>query len=334
MIHVGLIGVGSIARRHLAGYRQYERLGSLAAADPNLANIESADYPFAAKTADYRDLLADDRIQAVDICVPHYLHARIAIDALEAGKHVIVEKPIGMNAAEGEAMAAAAKRSGKRLMVAMNQCFMPHHVAAKAILERGELGRVFMTVFHVMGDEFRTMNNPDHWKGSLDKAGGGAMIDTGYHIVYTMIHFFGMPTAVSAATKRLLVEPANKGDDNTGVLVEFGDRMLGVVAISYTVSSEPWQEHRHVYGTEGSLHLSDELECPIRLVKGGEDVPVPVDMGSEHPHATSVAACLHHYLDCLIDGQKPIVTHELALAATRTLDAIYLAGREQRRVEL
>lgn len=334
MLNVGLIGVGSIARRHLAAYRLYPRLGSLCAADPNMAGIESADYPFKRKTTDYRELLADDAIQVVDICVPHYLHAAIAIDALNAGKDVIVEKPIAMNAAEAQTIVDAVERTGRRLFVAMNQCFMPYHVRAKELIDAGAIGRPFMAVFNIMGNEFRTMNDPNHWKGSFDKAGGGAMIDTGYHATYMMLRFFGVPTAVSAVTKRLLVEPENKSDDNTGVLLEFGERLVGVIAISYTVSSEPWAEHRYLYGTEGSIHLSDEIECPIRLFKDKQEVPVEVEKPAEHPHAVSVTKCLHHYLDCLVDDREPMVTYQLALDATRILDAIYLAGRERKRVEI
>jgi len=334
MLNIGCIGLGSIANRHLAAYATSPHIESLSAADPNMANIEAKDCEFRRTTTDYRELLDDDTIQVVDICVPHYLHAPIAIDALEAGKDVILEKPMAMNTEEAEQLAAVAERTGKRLFIAMNQCFMPYHIKAKELIDSGAIGRPFMAVFNIMGNEFRTMNNPDHWKGSFDKAGGGAMIDTGYHVTYMMVRFFGVPSAASAATKRLLVEAENKADDNTGVILEFDNRLLGVIAISYTVSSEDWAERRYIYGTEGSIRLSDEIECPIKLFKDHQEVPVEVEKPAEHPHAVSVGRCIHHYLDCIVHDREPMVTYELALDATRTLDAIYQAGREGRRVEL
>ncbi len=334
MLHVGLIGVGGIARRHLEAYRTHPQIASLSAADANADTIASAGYDFRTTTADYRDLLSDNAITVVDICLPHHLHAPAAIAAFEAGKDVIMEKPLARTEAEARPIVEAAHRAGKRLFVSMNQCFFPYHVKAKELIDTGEIGRPFMAVFNIMGNEFLRMNQADHWKGTWDLAGGGAMIDTGYHALYTMIRFFGMPTAVMAAAKRLLVEPDNKADDNTAVILEWEGRMLGTISISYTVGSEPWSEHRYIYGSEGSIHLSDEVECPIRLFKEGQSVAVEVEKSAAHPHAVSVAKAVSHFIDCLVAGAEPMVTWELAMQATRLMDAIYESARAGRRVGL
>jgi len=180
-----------------------------------------------------------------------------------------------------------------------------------------------------MGNEFARMNDPNSWKGSWDKAGGGAMIDTGYHAVYMMLYFLGKPKAVTAVAKRLIVEHENKADDNSVAILEFDDRALGTIAISYTILSESWKEQRHIYGTEGSIHIRDDSPEPLILIK--ENEPMAIECG---PMEDSIRCALDHFLDCLVNDREPEVTAEEARDALEVCLAIYESSRRGEKVTL
>ncbi|MBC7328025.1 Gfo/Idh/MocA family oxidoreductase [bacterium] len=335
--NIGLIGAGAIANAHLFAYSQNPLIKEIALADVNeeaLARMK-ANYPKVRKTfTDYRRMLEDEAIQIIDICLPHYLHHRVTIDSLSAGKDVICEKPIAITLEEADDMIETARRLGKRLFISMNQRFMPYHKEAKKLIDEGKIGKPFLAVFNIMGNAFNEMNAPDHWKGSWDKAGGGALFDTGYHAIYMMLYFLGKPKAVIASTKRLLVKPDNKADDNSVAILEFEDA-LGTIAVSYTIFSEGWSEKRYIYGTEGSLHIQDEIEDNLVLFKNGQpqriDVNHPKDI---HPHPYSVKCALDHFIDCVVKDKEPEVKAEEARETLAVALAIYRSAREGKKVYL
>ena len=281
---------------------------------------------------DYRALLDDPSIDLIDVCLPHYLHAPTAIEALEAGKAVICEKPIAMTVEEADAMIAAAEAASRPLYVALNQRFMPHHIRAKELLDEGAIGKPFLAIFNIIGCELGTMNNPDHWKGSWDKAGGGAYIDTGMHATYMLHHFLGQPTAVTAVMKRFVVTAEDKADDNAAVIFEFPGALANL-AITYAAKDHRWEEYRNIFGTEGSLHMTDYSLPRLRLVKAQKEAPVAIEEPESIWHH-SVAAGLRHFVQCYITGGPPVVSAEEARDALRTALAAYQSSREGRRVEL
>jgi predicted dehydrogenase len=327
-INIGIIGVGGIAHAHLLAYTQNSNIKEIYIADENEHALQYAQekYPKIRKAyKDYKEMIEEAPIQLVDICTPHYLHYPMAIHSLKAGKDVVCEKPIAMNLKEADEMIETARKMGHWLFISMNQRFMPYHKKAKKMIDEGVIGRPFLAVFNIMGNEFSRMNDPHHWKGSWEKAGGGAMIDTGYHAIYMMLHFFGKPKAVTAVAKRLVVEPENKGDDNTVAILEFDEKVLGTIAISYTVLSEAWQEMRHIYGTEGCIHIKDDLNEPLVLVK--ENKPIVVEI---EPIEDSVKLALDHFIDCLLKDKEPEVKPEEARDALEVCLAIYEASKKEK----
>ncbi|MBC7289329.1 MAG: Gfo/Idh/MocA family oxidoreductase, partial [Armatimonadetes bacterium] len=208
MLTVGLIGAGAIAQAHLQAFVESDFVGAVKVADPSAAAREAAAREFGiikAAYEDYRALLDDPEVAVIDICTPHYLHCQQAVEALEAGKHVITEKPMALSVAECDRMIAAAERAGKRLFVSLCQRMFPAHQRAAELIAEGVIGEPFMAVINVYGDEFARMNDPLSWKGDWQKAGGGALFDTGHHAIYMLQHFFGPASAVTAVVRRLRV---------------------------------------------------------------------------------------------------------------------------------
>lgn len=139
-IRVAIIGCGGISRGHARGYLQSPDLFEVVACCDERGELaEERAQQLGAKfvTADYREVIASDDVDAVDICLPHHLHAEVAIAAAQAGKHVLVEKPIANTLDEANAMIEAAKKSGVVLMVAHNERYMPVYRKAKELVEQG-----------------------------------------------------------------------------------------------------------------------------------------------------------------------------------------------------
>ncbi|MFQ6096756.1 MAG: Gfo/Idh/MocA family protein, partial [Armatimonadota bacterium] len=157
---VAIIGAGAIAEAHVKAYVRNASTDAVVIADPNAeARVRLQDaYGIIKQAHDaYEPVLEDDDVAIVDVCTPHYLHCRQAIAALEAGKDVIVEKPLAMTVEEADEMMAAAKRTRRRLFCALCQRMFPAHQKAAEIIEAGEIGEPFLGIVNVIGDEFGRM---------------------------------------------------------------------------------------------------------------------------------------------------------------------------------
>ena len=193
------------------------------------------------------------------------------------------------------------------------------------MIEQGKLGRLLMGVWKMMGDEFDTMNVRDHWKGDIEKAGGGALFDTGMHAAYVLLDLFGEAVKVSAFARRLLVEHDNKGDDNSVAIIEFASGALVTYAQSYTVRSEPWNERKYIYGAEGSLHIDDTSRDAPLVYYANHDPQgraVEVETPSGLFEDTLVRSVVHH-MDCYLNDREPLYDATLALDAMRLILACY-----------
>ncbi|MFC1805594.1 Gfo/Idh/MocA family protein [Planctomycetota bacterium] len=333
-LRIGLIGGGSVAGVHLAGYARIDEVARVRVAEVNVdAHAALRQQPKVADVVgDWRALLDDPSLDLIDICLPHHLHAQTAIAAFESGKAVICEKPIATTLDDADAMIAAAAAAHRPLYISHNMRFYPHHIRAKELLDEGAIGRPFLAVINVIGNELARMNDPQSWKGTWDKAGGGATIDTGFHATYTLHDFFGQPAAVTAVMARHVVTAPDKADDTAAVIFEFPG-LTATLSITYAATHHPWDERREIHGTEGSLYITDRRPPRLRLVIDGEDTAVPIDEFA-NPFADSIAAALRHFVGCTITGQDPMVTAAESRAVLRTALAAYQSAREGRRIEL
>ena len=337
-LRVGFVGAGSISRPHLRAYVENPHVVDVHIADTSQEARDRLAAEFGLITqseADAAALFADPSIDVIDICAPHHLHHPLALAALKAGKHVITEKPIALNLKQADEMIAAAKKAKKRLFVSMNQRMFPAHLKAKQIIDDGEIGKPFLGIVNVVGNEFATMNDPNHWKGDLRQAGGGALIDTGYHAVYMLQHFLGPARAVTAMTKRLRVEPRNKGDDTSVVAMEMAGGAVGSIVVTYAATGDHWTETRQIIGPQGSLFITDNPEDEIPLVGCLEGDAMPVKVHNPpNINGYGIRRTLDHFIDCIVGNQRSQITAEEARAALATVLAAYRSEKEGRRVEV
>jgi predicted dehydrogenase len=174
-IRIGIIGGGSIAGAHLTGYLEApDAVVVTAVADIHAEHArEHADRAGGAQVfLDYREMLASSLVNAVDICLPHNLHAGAIVAAAEAGKHVLCEKPLCLTLAEAEEVRRAVSDAGITLMCAHNQLFLPPVAAARKLLEEGILGTVYQAR---TTDSFYNDLDPNTmgWRAHRSTSGGG-----------------------------------------------------------------------------------------------------------------------------------------------------------------
>ena len=162
MLNIGIIGCGKIAQvRHLPEYEQNPGARIAGLYDLNQERAQALAAQYGAKAYEsYEALLADPAIDAVSVCSANVSHAEIAVAALEAGKHVLCEKPMATTLADCEAMVECAKRTGKFLMIGHNQRLAKAHVEAKRLIDQGLIGDIitFRTTFGHGGPETWAIN--------------------------------------------------------------------------------------------------------------------------------------------------------------------------------
>jgi predicted dehydrogenase len=201
-LRVGIVGLGWAGETHLKAYQQqpYVEVVALAGLEaPRLAAL-GATYNVPHLYEDYRELVGRDDLDAVSVCVPNFLHAPIAIAALERGKHVLCEKPLARTAAEAATIVTAAERADRVVEVAFNHRMRGDVTVLKRYLDEGSLGRVY----HVKASWMRRRGIPGlgSWFTNKNMAGGGPLIDLGVHVLDLALYLLGDPTvrSVSAAT--------------------------------------------------------------------------------------------------------------------------------------
>ena len=257
-LQIGVIGCGSIARhRHLPEYAENPRAVVRAVCDvvPHRA-VEMADKYGARTYADYTELLRDPNIQAVSVCLPNVLHAKVTVAALQAGKHVLCEKPMATSRKEAEEMVEAARSSGKLLMIGHNQRFMAAHVKAKQMLHSGRLGAVltFRTTFSHGGPERWSIDGADSWFFRKPEAFVGALGDLGVHKA-DLIRWLLEDEVESISAFVSTLEKPGDVEDNAVCVLRMLSGAMGTLTASWT--HHPGEDNStHLYCEHGVMHIA------------------------------------------------------------------------------
>ena len=341
VLKAAIIGVGNAGNWHANSIGKIPEMASVAAlVDLNEKNLKRVGKknPGADLSMDYREVLKRPDIDCVHICLPHHLHAKICIEAFEAGKHVLCEKPIAHTLQEADAMIMAGKKAGKTFMIAENQLFLPAHRKIKELIEAGIIGQPKMIRTYEGGSEVKNMSDPTCWKGSFAEAGGGAWMDSGIHRVAVVRYLIGDIASISGRADRCLPEMNCTGDDNCSFSVSFENCALGSIDCSFTVASE-WNNKIEIYGTKGTILEDHNWEQPIKLFS---TLPGP-DQGKwvcpEVEHRTfpgyyplTFELEVKHFYECVTLGKEPFVTGEMGKKALEVILLGYEAAESGRTV--
>ena len=319
-IRVGLIGAGGIATAHLRGYAAHaDRIGVTAVADVDTAAAAArADEVGATPYQDFRAMINGADIDAVDVCLPHHLHADAIVAAAEAGKHVLCEKPLCLTFDEADRVRRAVADNRVTLMSAHNQLFLPPVAAAMDMLRAGLLGQVYEVR---TTDSFHNDFDPSSmgWRAHRSTSGGGELIDTGYHPTYLLLHLAGAaPTEVTAmlSTHRLTFA---EGEDSAQVLVRFDNGVLGHLVTSWAYQAADCTEKFSVVGELGALWAT-KSELSYRLRDGTSET-------FSHDTVDTFTAEIGHFADCLADGTRPLHNEIEGIQVLGIIHAAYESAR-------
>ncbi|MBE1440959.1 Gfo/Idh/MocA family protein [Paenibacillus sp. OAS669] len=242
MLRVAIIGAGAISAAHMEGYLQFpERCRIVAVSDIYVEKAQERIDQFgleARAVKDYKELLQED-IDLVSICTPPYTHAELAVQFMEAGAHVLVEKPMASSLEECDRMNEAARRTGKMLSVVAQNRFKTPMMKMKAVLESGLIGKVL----HVQVDSFWWRGHCYYdlwWRGTWEKEGGGPTLNHAVHHIDALLWMMGSPVELQAMMSNVAHDNAEVEDLSIGML-RYADGALGQLTSSVVHHGEEQQ---------------------------------------------------------------------------------------------
>jgi predicted dehydrogenase len=308
-IGVGLIGAGFMGKAHSTAYatRQMHvwpapaqpRLVCLADENPEAARSGAERFGFANFTSDWRELIARPDIEVVDICTPPDSHLEIALEAIRAGKHVLVEKPIAMNSGEARQMWQAAERAGVKNLVGFSYRRTPAVLYARQLIEEGAIGRIYSFRGHYLQDWCVDPEAPRTWRHVARVAGSGTLGDIGSHIIDIARMMAGDVDSVVSLVRRWVDErPATSEpgaerlpvdvDDEAMFLAKFRDGAIGRIEASRFSHGRNNFLGFEINGEKGSITFNYEDMTKLGLFLA--DGPIDrrgfriINTGPAHPY--------------------------------------------------
>ena len=319
-VRLGLIGCGRNARAHAnAALAHADLVRAVALADVNEVALAERNEQLGGGLpayTDWREMLDKeaDRLDAVVISLPHNLHMPAILDACEAGKHMLCEKPLCLTLDEADRIEEAVAESGVTYMAGHSQLFLPIVAEMKDIIDSGRIGRVrFVRACECF--ELSWSREKIGWRGDLKTQGGGELIDTGYHPTYCLYHLAGAEPLVTQGTfGRFLLDI--EGEDTASVHVRFANGVIGEILTSWAFRFPAGSHQLHVVGDEGEVYgsFSDLYFKP----KGWSE-----PARRQLPKTQVFVDQMECFARCLLEGRRPPhgvrearITLEMILAAT------------------
>ncbi|HEX2168207.1 MAG TPA: Gfo/Idh/MocA family oxidoreductase [Longimicrobiales bacterium] len=330
-LRVALMGVGAIAQVvHLPVLNELDEVELAAVCDVDhvRANALAARFGIPHIFRSDEDVFKSDLIDAIIICTPSYLHEEQAIAALEAGKHVLVEKPLALSPEAVERVLAVAERTGRTLMVAMNNRYRPDTVALRPFAQNGELGDVFLTRGAWLNRKMRVVRPT--WRHRRETAGGGAMMDLGVQTLDLCLWMLGFPEAQSVMTQMHFPE-GMEVEDTAGIIVRLKNGAGISLTVSWSLVAERDRHYMRMLGTRGSGAIS-----PLGVFKEVEtghmiDVTPNVSLGRENLYTTSYRNELTHFVRVATgEIEEPPPREQIQIM--RIVEAAYQSAAEKREV--
>ncbi|MDB6031351.1 MAG: oxidoreductase [Verrucomicrobiales bacterium] len=345
-LRCAVIGTGAFGTNHLVSLSACPRatIVALAESDPQRAKEAGERFKIPRTYSDYRELLEQPDIDAVTIATPNHLHAPVALAALQARKHVLLEKPMATASKDAVKIIETAKKMKRVVMVAQNFRFNRHTQLAKMAIERGTLGEVY----HARGFWLRRNGIPriGSWFTQKQFAGGGCTFDIGVHVLDACLHLMGDfdIQSVSAHTHAKF-GPRGLGefewgksaidakrtfdvdDFSTALLrTRSGKSIVLEVAWAAFTGNETREHGIDLLGTNAGLSL-----YPAKLFRNGPEGYEEVFLNQ--PKLPYSEDRIHHFVSSILDGTRPLVKPEESLAVLQVLEAIYkssASGKEVR----
>lgn len=338
MLRVGVIGTGLIATlKHLPAWNRAEKLAHVSAicdVDPTRAREVAAKFGVPATYTSTTEMYAKERLDLVDVCTPPKTHSPLAIEALENGAHVLLEKPMATSLAECDEIIAAANKANRFVSLAHSDLFYPSFMKAQQMVKSGAIGKFRgMRILLSTPVDYIT-SKPDHWAHKLP---GGVLGETGPHAVYMTLAFIKQIRKIQINAQKLLPEfPWSPYEDYRITLV--GDYAASSIALIYT--TKQWAAQVEMFGTDGLLRADLESQS---LVHYRRDSLKPANVGlsalgeaigivstaamagarlATRQHLTTHDILIQDFAKRVRDGISPAISPEQGRESIRVLDLL------------
>ena len=322
-LRVGVIGVGFAGRAHMEGYKNAEEAELIAVCDVSKDRAqEAADkYGISKIFTDYEEMLKLSDLEAISVCLPNTMHMPVTVAALEAGKHVLCEKPLAANAKQAANMVETAKKTGKTLAMSLNFRYEGRSLTLKKMIEAGELG----DIYYAKTSMLRSNAIPRGWFHVKERSGGGPLLDLASHMLDVTWWLMGRPEPVSASGStfaKLGIAGKSMGTWGVGYgdgPVDIEDLAIGLIRfkggkslfvdVSWALNSPPVHSC-YLYGTEAGASLYPDFEIYKEPAIHAPQIEPSKDRIKEFVHN-------------ILDGTEPLGPGSDGLVVMRMLDAIY-----------
>ena len=347
-LRLGIIGNGQIGTMHVKKWQDVPGVELVALCDiiPERAEKLSAEYDVPKTFKWFRELLAMDEIDAVDVCLHNNKHAPVSIAAMEAGKHVYCEKPMAGAYVDAKAMLDASAKTGQMLSIQLGTLFAKETRAAKRLIDDGHLGKCY----YAKSSYYRRRGRPfvDGYGAEFfvqkDVAGGGAFYDMGVYHIAQILYLLGNPEVgtISGATHQEIDMYEHRRQEGKYSVEELG---IGLVRLEGGVTffiEEAWAVHlggtdgSKIAGNKGGVSLApfafhttlSDMELDAAFDLGGAETR----LGRVFPETLCYRSAQHHWAAALRGEVELLPTKEIALKTMLISEGVYLSQRLGREV--
>jgi predicted dehydrogenase len=337
---IGIAGCGAIAGVHAEAIRQLANAELVSVYSRNLDNALRLGQKFDIPAFDnWDEYICDERLDIVTICTPSGTHLDFGKRLAEAGKHVIVEKPIEVNLERGRLLIAACGKNDVKLAVIFQNRFLPEVVRMKAAMDAGELGKIFLGDAHVKWHRTQAYYDSAEWRGTLALDGGGVMINQAIHTIDLLQWLLGKVETVFGHVGTFTHDRI-EGEDTAVAVLRFQSRALG--AIEASTSVQPAMDRRiEIHGEKGTAILTgNSLHLPGAKFSQQENARLqetsasgassPLQNVTAEPHRRQYETILN----AIAENQTPPVSGEESLESLAIVLAIYESAKQERPINL
>ena len=312
-----VLGCGSFARTFAGAIK--EELSDIdlyfASRDAEKAASFAAEFGGTDSFGYYESAVADPRVDAAYICTPHHLHLEHARLVASAGKHILLEKPLARTGKEAQAIVSVAANARVTLMVAENYRFMPPVMAAKEIIDRGDLGALRLIQLQ---EDFPFQ--PSEWRNDAEQNGGGVLIDGGIHKVSMLAYFAGTPREIYSSSVPS-AQPGLAAEDGVFAMLRYSSGLVAV--INHTWSPGPLTPRPWVTISGSRAGLAFDL--------GGDSIDT-IDADGRHRQTLDkdsggLAGMVREFRMSIQDGRQPAMTGEEGARDVALVQAVYESMR-------
>jgi predicted dehydrogenase len=338
-LKIGIIGTGSISELHIAAYLKNNNVELYAFCDLDEERLRfmAEKYDIKHTYTDMNEMLLLEELDAVSVCTWNSAHAPCTIAALNAGKHVLCEKPMSISEEEARSMKEAADKNNKLLMIGFVRRYGNDCKILKEFIDTDYLG----DIYYAKATYLRRKGNPGGWFGDKSRSGGGPLIDLGVHVIDLVRYLVGNPKPISVygATFYKLADRKNiRGkkfyqsasasehdicdvEDLASAMIRFDNGAVLSVETSFSLNIKNDEGKIELFGTKGGAKLNPELEIYNELHDYLSNITLDAETALSFDGLFENE--INHFVSCLTDGTPCISTAEDGIDIMRILDAIY-----------